>query len=191
MIEKSFILHTSLRHCLYELTAKGPIRLVFQNSRGTLSYEELLNLATEPQIDKVRKLQSSIDPDQLCHLQFTSVSRFWVIGANLQVQFQQGTTGQPKAPMQSHFQIVNNSYFIGKRHELDRKHHSICIMVPFFHGMGTVITICSALNYGSTLVVPAPLYDPGKALDAIRDEKLAPFRLNNTFYRFGFFVDAR
>ncbi|KAH1013300.1 hypothetical protein HUJ04_002308 [Dendroctonus ponderosae] len=135
------------------------------NLRGTLNYHDVLNMATEAQVDKVRKLQGSIDPDQLCHLQFTS-----------------GTTGQPKAPMQSHFQIVNNSYCIGKRHELGRKHHSICIMVPFFHGIGTVITICSALNYGSTLVVPAPLYNPEKTLDAIRDEKCSVIIGTPTMY---------
>ncbi|ERL86955.1 hypothetical protein D910_04358, partial [Dendroctonus ponderosae] len=120
------------------------------NLRGTLNYHDVLNMATEAQVDKVRKLQGSIDPDQLCHLQFTS--------------------------------IVNNSYCIGKRHELGRKHHSICIMVPFFHGIGTVITICSALNYGSTLVVPAPLYNPEKTLDAIRDEKCSVIIGTPTMY---------
>lgn len=73
--------------------------------------------------------------------------------------------------MQSHFQIVNNSYFIGKRGELDRKHHTICMQGPFFHAFGTVITLCSALNHGATLVLPTPGYDPDKSLDAIRDEK--------------------
>lgn len=73
--------------------------------------------------------------------------------------------------MQSHFQIVNNSYIVGKRNELNRKHHTICVQVPFFHVFGTTVTINAALNHGATLVIPTPGYNPNCSLDAIRDEK--------------------
>ncbi|XP_066257129.1 medium-chain acyl-CoA ligase ACSF2, mitochondrial-like [Euwallacea similis] len=124
------------------------------NQRGTFCFNDVLNLASENAVREISKIQSYIDPDDLGHLQFTS-----------------GTTGTPKSPMESHFQIVNNAYFIGKRNELDQKHHVVCLMAPFFHGIGTVITLVSALNHAASLVIPSSGYDPDRALDAIRDEK--------------------
>lgn len=73
--------------------------------------------------------------------------------------------------MITHFSIVNNSYFIGKRNELYTKHHNICLQNPLFHAYGTVIAIAASLNYAATLVIPAPGFDPNKSLDAIKEEK--------------------
>jgi acyl-CoA synthetase (AMP-forming)/AMP-acid ligase II len=67
--------------------------------------------------------------------------------------------------------MVNNSFYIGKRNELNLKHHTICLQVPFFHAFGTVISVMAALNHGSTLVLPTDGYNPDKSLDAIVEEK--------------------
>ncbi|CAG9771986.1 unnamed protein product [Ceutorhynchus assimilis] len=132
---------------------------------GTFKYDDVVNLASEVEIQNIRNLQNFINPDGVCHLQFTS-----------------GTTGVPKSPQQTHFQIVNNSYSIGKRNELDKRHHTLCMLGPFFHAFGTVIVLCSAVNHGATLVLPAPGYDPDKALDAIRDEKCSVILGTPTMY---------
>lgn len=88
-----------------------------------------------------------------------------------ELNYFQGTTGKPKATMISHFNLVNNSFEIAKRFELYTKHHTLCVQVPLFHGYGTTITICTALHFGTTLVLPGYSYNPNESLDAIRDEK--------------------
>lgn len=136
-----------------------------EDLRGALKFQEVIESASEAEIDNIDKLQDRIDPDHPCHIQFTS-----------------GTTGKPKAAIQSHFHLVNNSFFIGKRNELDRKHHKICVQVPFFHVFGTDITIGASVNHGATLVIPSPGYDPEKSLDAIRDEKCSIIHGTPTMY---------
>ncbi|XP_050307171.1 medium-chain acyl-CoA ligase ACSF2, mitochondrial-like [Anthonomus grandis grandis] len=133
--------------------------------QGTFYYDHIQEVASEKDVNCIKDYQDRIDPDGVAHLQFTS-----------------GTTGKPKAAMQSHFHIVNNGYILGKRNELDRKHHTICLQVPFFHAYGTVISLIAALNYGSTLVLPNKGYDPDKALDAIRDEKCTVIHGTPTMY---------
>ncbi|XP_030755419.1 medium-chain acyl-CoA ligase ACSF2, mitochondrial-like isoform X2 [Sitophilus oryzae] len=151
--------------CTRMPTLENIIVITEEDLRGAFKFQEILDLATDSRVKNAYALQDSIDPDQPCHIQFTS-----------------GTTGQPKAAIQSHFHLVNNSFFLGKRNELDRKQHSICVQVPFFHAFGTDITICAALNHGATLVVPSPGYDPDKSLDAIRDEKCSVIHGTPTMY---------
>ena len=48
--------------------------------------------------------------------------------------------------------------------------HKICVNVPFFHAFG-MITQASAWHAGSTLILPAPTFNPVNSLDAIVKEK--------------------
>ncbi|XP_072388328.1 medium-chain acyl-CoA ligase ACSF2, mitochondrial-like isoform X2 [Diabrotica undecimpunctata] len=82
-----------------------------------------------------------------------------------------GTTGLPKAPVLSHFSAVNNAYFIGKRNQLGKKQHTLCIPSPLFHAMGSVIGLVGALSYGTTVVLPSDKYDPRKNLEAMKKHK--------------------
>jgi len=66
--------------------------------RGAFKYDELLQTSSENDLRKVSELQTSISPDSGAMIQFTS-----------------GTTGKPKATLLSHFGMINNSYFIGKK----------------------------------------------------------------------------
>ena len=65
--------------------------------RGAIQFNDLLKSSSESDLAEIEKLQSSISPDSCCNIQFSS-----------------GTTGQPKAAMLSHFNMVNNGYNIGK-----------------------------------------------------------------------------
>ncbi|KAH0815700.1 hypothetical protein GEV33_007091 [Tenebrio molitor] len=132
---------------------------------GAFNFGEVLDLATENSIRNIQKYQKYITADDPCNLQFTS-----------------GTTGKPKAALTSHFTMVNNSFYIGKRNELNLKHHTICLQVPFFHAFGTVISVMAALNHGSTLVLPTDGYNPDKSLDAIVEEKCTVIHGTPTMY---------
>lgn len=87
------------------------------------------------------------------------------------IQFTSGTTGQSKATLLSHFGIVNNSYSIGIRNELHKKHNTNCMPLPLFHVGGCIISMCGALHHGSTTVFPSPHFDGEAMLRAIVNEK--------------------
>jgi medium-chain acyl-CoA ligase, mitochondrial len=121
---------------------------------GAVHFDELLKSSSESDIAEIEKLQTSISPDSVSHIQFSS-----------------GTTGQPKAAELSHYGLVNNSYFAGVRHELDKNYRRILLNNPLFHVYGTTIGIMNSMTHGSTLVLPAPHFSPEDSLKTIAKEK--------------------
>lgn len=121
--------------------------------RGTRLLTDVVNLATKKDIEEICKEQKAVSPYDGSNIQFTS-----------------GTTGKPKAAFLSHRSLVNNSRQAAKRFELHDNNHKICVNVPFFHAFG-MIAQTSAWHSGTTLVLPAPTFNPVKSLDAIVNEK--------------------
>ncbi|KAG5899898.1 hypothetical protein JTB14_002450 [Gonioctena quinquepunctata] len=121
---------------------------------GTHRFTDIMDMSNGESIEMVRKNQDKINIDGPANVQFTS-----------------GTTGKSKAAVVSHFGIVNNGFHIGKRNELYKKQHKICVQNPLFHAYGTIISISSALNFGTTLVLPSEGYDPERNLEALKEEK--------------------
>lgn len=62
-------------------------------------------------------------------------------------------------------------HILGVRHEMNQHYRRICVNTPFFHVYGVVICIMNAMNHGSTLVVPAPHFNPEESLKTISKEK--------------------
>ncbi|KAF5305883.1 hypothetical protein FQA39_LY09122 [Lamprigera yunnana] len=122
--------------------------------RGTHNYYDILNNTDNTGVDRIKKLQKEIPIDAIANIQFTS-----------------GTTGKPKATCLTHFQIVNNSYNIGKRLELDKGPNNYFVQVPLFHAFGTIVALLAAPHFGTTLTLGSPMYSPEANLLAIEQEK--------------------
>jgi fatty-acyl-CoA synthase len=113
--------------------------------------QDILKLGESVSEDDLKKRQQSLDPQDVINMQYTS-----------------GTTGFPKGVMLTHYNIVNNAYYVGETMgmmETDR----LCIPVPFFHCFGCVMSTLNCVIHGSTMV-PIEIFDAGKILQAVEKE---------------------
>ncbi|WMW24964.1 AMP-binding protein [Methanolobus sediminis] len=131
---------------------KNVIFIGQEKHRGMYSTRELLLLGQHGSDEAIRSIMKTLDKDEVINMQYTS-----------------GTTGFPKGVMLTHYNIVNNGYYIGERQkftEIDR----LCLPVPLFHCFGIVLGVMAILTHGGTLVM-LEIFDPLMALAAVQKEK--------------------
>jgi fatty-acyl-CoA synthase len=88
----------------------------------------------------------------------------------INIQYTSGTTGFPKGATLSHRNILNNGYFTTELIKL-RPGDRLCIPVPFYHCFGMVMGNLGCTSHGTTMVIPAPGFDPGLTLKAVEQER--------------------
>ncbi|CAH2229983.1 medium-chain acyl-CoA ligase ACSF2, mitochondrial isoform X1 [Pararge aegeria] len=93
-----------------------------------------------------------------------------------------GTTGEPKAGLDSHIGVVNNVYFSGIRNSFNEGHPVVCIQVPLFHALGAIVTLLSSLRHGATVVLASPTYNIAANVDALCAEKCSIITGTPTMY---------
>ncbi|CAG2247723.1 ACSF2 [Mytilus edulis] len=139
-------------HLLPDL--KRVIMMGDKKYQGALKFSEVMEAATSKRRTELLDLQSKLQFDDPINIQFTS-----------------GTTGTPKGATLSHHNIMNNSYFTGRRlgyHEMETR---ICIPVPLYHCFGMVIGSLQMVTNGSTCVFPSPAFESGATLHSVSKER--------------------
>ncbi|RQD66772.1 AMP-binding protein [Desulfonatronovibrio magnus] len=106
-----------------------------EKHRGMYSIPEIVALGGMINDSQYLVRQKSLDPHDVVNMQYTS-----------------GTTGFPKGVMLTHYNILNNGYWIGENQQLTHKDR-ICLPVPLFHCFGCVLGVLAAVSHGSTLVI--------------------------------------
>ena len=119
---------------------------------GMLNFQDVIDLGKEVSDEELYEIQNSLDCHDVVNMQYTS-----------------GTTGFPKGVMLTHFNIVNNAYWVGQYLGLSNKDR-MCIPVPFFHCFGCVLSTLNCVIYGATMV-PIEIFDAGKVLQAVHKER--------------------
>ena len=118
---------------------------------GTYRFRELSAFGSEYDNQKYRSIESSLDPQDVIDMQYTS-----------------GTTGFPKGVMLTHYNLVNNGKGIGDCMKFT-ENDKLCIPVPFFHCFGLVLGIMACLTH-STSMVPVEFFRPTVVMQAIEQE---------------------
>ena len=126
----------------------GPIR-----SGGCISFEDVMRLGEVQDHERLRARAAQLQPDDAINIQFTS-----------------GTTGLPKGATLSHFNILNNGFFVGRALEL-QDGDRMCIPVPLYHCFGMVMGNLACVAHGATVVYPSEWFDPERTLEAVDAER--------------------
>ncbi|TKR87268.1 hypothetical protein L596_011690 [Steinernema carpocapsae] len=122
--------------------------------RGAWNYTDIESSGGKNEDELLEEISKKIAPDQPVNVQYTS-----------------GTTGYPKAATLSHHNILNNAYLVGRRIDLDKKRHTMCVPNPLYHCFGCVIGSLSAIVHQNTCIFPAPAFNARKAIEAIDTER--------------------
>lgn len=85
----------------------------------------------------------------------------------INIQFTSGTTGNPKGATLTHHNIINNSYFTGKRLLGGLQKKIICVPNPLYHCFGSINGVITGIMFNGTAVLPAPVASPKPTLIAI------------------------
>jgi fatty-acyl-CoA synthase len=88
----------------------------------------------------------------------------------INIQYTSGTTGRPKGATLSHRNILNNGYQTTELINLGPEDR-LCIPVPFYHCFGMVMGNLGCTSHGTTMVIPAPGFDPEVTLRAVAEER--------------------
>lgn len=118
-----------------------------------LSWTEFMNLDSETSNKTLKGMESSVGPDDICLIQYTS-----------------GTTGYPKGAMLTHYNVVNNALESSRNMELGHKDR-LCGPVPYYHCFGSILVNICCLTVAATMVIPTEHFSARKTLEAIEREK--------------------
>lgn len=115
--------------------------------------------------DALRARADEVSGDQLAHRQAELANT-----DPINIQYTSGTTGFPKGATLSHRNILNNGYFTTELINLGPEDR-LCIPVPFYHCFGMVMGNLGCTSHATTMVIPAPGFDPEATLATIERER--------------------
>ena len=129
------------------------VHLGTEPMHGALSFEDLRTAGHDLDATRVASLEQDQDADRIFNIQFTS-----------------GTTGMPKGAALTHFNIVNNGFFVGEGMRLTQADR-VCIPVPMYHCFGMVLGVLAAMTHDATCLFPSDGFDPLAVLETVAAER--------------------
>lgn len=120
---------------------------------GMYRFDDVAGFATDASRAALSALAPQLQPDDPINIQFTS-----------------GTTGMPKGATLTHFNIVNNGWFVGRAMRFSA-HDRLCIPVPLYHCFGMVMSVLTCVTHGATMVFPADSFEPRSVLETVAAER--------------------
>ena len=129
------------------------IRLGEEETPGCYNFAAVSTMGGAAERQRLEELSTLLQPDEAINIQFTS-----------------GTTGSPKGATLTHFNILNNGYFVGEAMRVTERDR-VCIPVPFYHCFGMVLGNLCCITHGAAMVIPNDGFDPALTLATVDAEK--------------------
>lgn len=82
------------------------------------------------------------------------------------IMYTSGTTGKPKAAMQTQHSLLNNGYFVAEALHLTST-DQLCLPAPLFHVLGCMMGVLGALSHRAAVVLTGPKFQADAVLDAV------------------------
>ena len=120
---------------------------------GMFRFADITGMAPADAASRLAARAKSAQPDDAINIQFTS-----------------GTTGLPKGATLTHFNVLNNGYFVGQAMNFSDRDR-LCIPVPLYHCFGMVLAVLASMLHGATMVFPSEAFEPLAVLEAVSEEK--------------------
>jgi fatty-acyl-CoA synthase len=128
------------------------VQLGTEHLAGTLSFGDLMTAGDAVGVG-MPALDEQLDADRIFNIQFTS-----------------GTTGTPKGAGLTHFNAVNNGFFVGEGMRLTGDDR-VCIPVPLYHCFGMVLGVLAAITHGAASVLSGEGFEPLAVLETVARER--------------------
>ncbi|MCB0649975.1 MAG: AMP-binding protein [Saprospiraceae bacterium] len=132
---------------------KTIITLGNSSKPGMFTWAEFLENGTEVDDGLLTERQASLHYKEPINIQYTS-----------------GTTGFPKGATLSHYNILNNGFFVTESLQLTYKDRMI-VPVPLYHCFGMVLGNLGAMTHGATVIYASEAFDPKAILEIADLEK--------------------
>ena len=129
------------------------IRLGEEETPGCYNFSRISAMGGVAERRRLEELSLLLQPDDAINIQFTS-----------------GTTGSPKGATLTHFNILNNGYFVGEAMNFTERDR-LCIPVPFYHCFGMVMGNLNCIVHGAAMVIPNDGFDPALTLATVSEER--------------------
>lgn len=120
---------------------------------GCFGFDEVAAMAEPRSTGELAVRAVAMQPDDAINIQFTS-----------------GTTGLPKGATLTHFNIVNNAYFVGQGMNFTEQDR-LCIPVPLYHCFGMVLSVLTCVMHGAAMIFPDEAFEPESVLRAVGEER--------------------
>jgi fatty-acyl-CoA synthase len=119
---------------------------------GMYRFDDVPSFAPDDAAERISAIGEACQPDDAINIQFTS-----------------GTTGQPKGATLTHFNVLNNGYFVGRGIRFS-EHDRLCIPVPLYHCFGMVMSVITCVTHGAAMIFPDEAFEAGSVLAAVSEE---------------------
>lgn len=130
----------------------------------------IINLSQQQQPGMLRWTDFCRNASQIEHSELLHIQQQLHFNDPINIQYTSGTTGSPKGVTLSHYNILNNGFFVTENLHFSHSDRLV-IPVPLYHCFGMVMGNIGCVSHGATMIYPAAAFDPLSVLQAVQDEK--------------------